>query len=910
MKKGKIFAFVFIVILLAASFISVSLAESPKFTNAVSNSINSNGEARVLIILKNGTSPPGFFSLLAAPQKSVPEIVGYKNVEYSTGNSVYAVINSTSLSELQNNPQVESISPERIFHLSLATSVPLINATTVQKKIYKNYNLTGIGETVCIIDSGVDYNLADLGGCYGNNNASSNCTVIGGYNFINGTSDPMDDYGHGTHVAGIVAAHGKITGVAPGAKIIAIEACDSSGICPESYIIDGMNWCTNNATKFNISVISMSLGTNTTYSNYCDGSDASFSAAINKSVSENISVVAAAGNDGNATAISSPACMQNAISVGATTKSDVVAYYSNRDQILSLLAPGGDGLTQSGSINSTEYSKATICHDGYSNVWCSGNYAQMSGTSMATPFVSASIALLDQYLKLNNRTMTPSEIKSAFNITGKRIYDNLSNLTFSRINTYSALLSIDKESPSINLVSPLNATSSTNQSQNFICNVTDLALKNVTLELWNSTGLYNSTSLSVTGYENSSTFGLTSLPYGSYKWGCFSSDESNNTGSSGNFTLELVNYSISMSPANNTYTNTNKTFSCNFSSSNKNLTNMTFNIYNTTNLIHNETKNISGSANSTKFSYNFTKEGSYLWNCYFYTNESKNFSFGNYTIHYDFTPPNLTLVSPANSTTKTGTQNIKFEYNVSDSSPIKNCILLLNDVSVSTNSSINSISNTFVHSLSPGHYNWSINCTDYAGNINASETRYLTINSLPVSSGGGGGGSIITATLPEQPKNITEGYSISLEKNLYKYFNLSNGETHLLLVDGVGLDYANLTVESTPIRFTIYVGKEKYLNLTSPDYYNIYIKLNDIKNGTANITIKELTTGNRIFHTVSQQKENQTNGTTEKPKTTPGISFSREEIIFGVIIIIALVLAIYLFTKPKRNTKKKKRRKK
>lgn len=115
---------------------------------------------------------------------------------------------------------VADIQPDVDVHTALATSVPDIGATAA----WTSYGVTGSGVRVAILDTGVDYTHSDLGGCFG-----PSCKVIGGYDFVNDDDDPADDNGHGTHVAGIVAANGSLKGVAPDASILAYKVLDASG---------------------------------------------------------------------------------------------------------------------------------------------------------------------------------------------------------------------------------------------------------------------------------------------------------------------------------------------------------------------------------------------------------------------------------------------------------------------------------------------------------------------------------------------------------------------------------------------------------------------------------------------------------------------------------------------------------
>ena len=242
---------------------------------------------------------------------------------------------------------------------------------------------TGNGTRIAIIDTGVDYTHPDLGNCTNATfNAStgnwSNCSkVVGGYNYENNNTDPMDDHGHGTHCAGIAAANGSIKGVAPDTKLLAYKVCDSGGSCNESNIILGIQ----QAITDNAKVISMSLGYNEVgIDGEIDDSNP-LEEAIRNATANNITVVIAAGNEGLGTgSINIASISEDAISVGAVDKLDNLAGFTsigpapNGISKPDLVAPGVD-------INST-------C--------LGGGYCTMSGTSMATPHVAGAVAILKQ----------------------------------------------------------------------------------------------------------------------------------------------------------------------------------------------------------------------------------------------------------------------------------------------------------------------------------------------------------------------------------------------------------------------------------------------------------------------------------------------------------------------------------
>jgi minor extracellular serine protease Vpr len=159
----------------------------------------------------------------------------------------------------------------------------------------------GNGIKVAVIDTGVDYNHPDISGF------GSNGKVVGGYDFVENDETPEDTNGHGTEVAGIIAANGNLKGIAPEAKILAYRVSDTGDSVSSDLIVKAIQ----KAVEDKADIINLSLGVNRTNDKIED--------AINYAVKKGIVVVAAAGNSGpDFRTIGSPGKDPNAITVGAT----------------------------------------------------------------------------------------------------------------------------------------------------------------------------------------------------------------------------------------------------------------------------------------------------------------------------------------------------------------------------------------------------------------------------------------------------------------------------------------------------------------------------------------------------------------------------------------------------------------
>ena len=167
---------------------------------------------------------------------------------YTIINAIAAKLPEPAIENIQKNPRVTYVEMDVEVHtldgeLDNSWGVKRIGAGTVHDSGNK-----GTGIKVAILDSGIDYNHPDL-----------NDNYQGGYDYVNNDKDPMDDNGHGTHCAGIVAAEDNVegvVGVAPGADLYAVKVLDGGGNGYGSDVIAGIQWSVKNGMQ----VISMSLG--------------------------------------------------------------------------------------------------------------------------------------------------------------------------------------------------------------------------------------------------------------------------------------------------------------------------------------------------------------------------------------------------------------------------------------------------------------------------------------------------------------------------------------------------------------------------------------------------------------------------------------------------------------------------
>jgi serine protease len=252
---------------------------------------------------------------------------------------------------------------------------------------------TGQGVIVAVVDSGVDKDHPEFAGKLVKGASWIGC----GRRAVTPCTDPSqwdDENGHGTHVAGIVAAPRNgvgTTGVAPGAQIMPVRVLDADGSGTSDDVAAGIRYAADNGAK----VINLSLGGLPVQSQLYDetGIDSAFSEAIAYATERGVLVVVAAGNEGAPLCDDEPLDRDGALCVGATDSNDLKSYYSNFGYGLDIVAPGGLGSVLCDDpediLSTYAISADTLCTDTI-------GYETLAGTSMAAPHVSGIGALLAQ----------------------------------------------------------------------------------------------------------------------------------------------------------------------------------------------------------------------------------------------------------------------------------------------------------------------------------------------------------------------------------------------------------------------------------------------------------------------------------------------------------------------------------
>jgi len=341
------------------------------------------------------------------------------------------------LKHLADDPKVKRIHLDR----DVAGEIARTTATVGAKNVHAQYGYSGAGVGVAVIDSGITPWHDDLTIA---NRTGQRVTAF--VDFVNNRTTKYDDWGHGTHVAGIIAgngydSNGDRTAVAPKSNIISLKALDFEGKGHISNIIAAIDWAVTNRVQYNIRVINMSLGAGVFESYNTDP----LTVAAKSAVDAGIVVVAAAGNMGKAVngqpqygAITAPGNAPWVLTVGASSsmgtidrRDDTMALYSSRGPTMydfaakpDLVAPGS-GTVSLSEQNSLFYTtKAAYLVAGKKSGLTYLPYLTLSGTSMAAPVVSGTVALMLEA----NPNLTPNLVKAILQFSAQ-VYNGYDYLT-------------------------------------------------------------------------------------------------------------------------------------------------------------------------------------------------------------------------------------------------------------------------------------------------------------------------------------------------------------------------------------------------------------------------------------------------------------------------------------------------
>ncbi|MEE2527391.1 Ig-like domain-containing protein, partial [Hyphobacterium sp. HN65] len=448
---------------------------------------------------------------LSAPLNGTPRL----RREYQSIAAVAMFLTADEISALNADPAVSAVQLDELSAPQTDGTIPLIGADDLHTP-----GLTGSGVAIAILDTGVDHEHPMFSGrisesaCFSSNvdgQATSFCpggveqdttTADAGDDcpFTGDTATPVSGCGHGTHVAGIAAGASfldtgsgdTLIGVAPGSNIYAVQVfsrftdlCGGFGLstpCTLSYTSDqiaALDWLYANRATNGVVSINMSLGGGN-YTSFCN-SDSRYS-VINNLRTAGIATVIASGNSSYNNAVGAPACIEPAITVGATDNSDVVAGFSNSATMVDMLAPGVAINSAAPTVDDT----------------LPGRARSINGTSMATPHVAGAWALL----RAANPSATVDQIEAALESTGVNVTESPSGLVRPRIRVDLAHAALDTTAPRIASIARQTPTGSNTNADSITWRVTfNEPMQTVTNAMFGVTGTTGS--LAVT--NNSAT---------------------------------------------------------------------------------------------------------------------------------------------------------------------------------------------------------------------------------------------------------------------------------------------------------------------------------------------------------------------------------------------------------------------
>jgi serine protease AprX len=359
-------------------------------------------------------------------------------------------IEAGSARDLASDPDVRSVHPNRSVYATAVTMRPDFGwaAALDSQNLNVPFNGTGIG--IAMVDSGI-VDREDL------MDARGHTRIVYSQSLISGDNTAADTYGHGTHVAGLLAGNGRkstgsrfdytVQGLASNANLISLRVLDTNGMSDDATVIAAIDRAVQLKNTYNIRVMNLSLGRPVAES-YLDDP---LCAAVQRAWDAGIVVVVAAGNNGRDNTadtngygtITSPGNSPYVITVGAMNTQgtldradDIVTSYTSKGPTMvdhiakpDLVAPGNKiiSLRDSGSFLDTEYRDNRVPMWVYATTTANGtpDYYVLSGTSMAAALVSGAAAILIQ----QDPTLSPDQVKARLMRTASK-FPQMSSTSF------------------------------------------------------------------------------------------------------------------------------------------------------------------------------------------------------------------------------------------------------------------------------------------------------------------------------------------------------------------------------------------------------------------------------------------------------------------------------------------------
>lgn len=402
---------------------------------------------------------PAFTVLKDGIRARLPEVTILH--AYRTLPILHVIVPSrAALERVARDPAVVGVAPDRRLRPALAQSLPLIGQPTAAAAGH-----TGAGTAVAVLDTGVNYTHPAFGTCPAP--GASGCRVVLAQDTASNDGQ-LDDNGHGTNVAGIVA------GVAPDTGILAYDVFTGAGAF-NSDTIEAINLSVANQATFNVRAINLSLGDVSFHTSSCGGAGNPFDSAFSVARAAGILPVVAAGNSAFFqgsfhVGIANPACTPGALPVGAVYDSNV-----------------GPKSYQSGCSDQTTAADTITC---FSQAWVNPMMLApgavitaagitQQGTSQATPHIAGAVAVLQDAAGASSTAATPGAVQAALLASGPLIQDSLVNESFHRLDLPAAIAALGVPPPPTTTTPPPTTTTTTTMPPPTTCTISGNAQSNV-----------------------------------------------------------------------------------------------------------------------------------------------------------------------------------------------------------------------------------------------------------------------------------------------------------------------------------------------------------------------------------------------------------------------------------------------